>query len=188
MGCYAAPTRRSEAGSGGGGQRSSWLFGGMTPGDPALRLLRQLCGLRSKVLKPLGLRSVAFVSWPRLAWGAPELHTWAKLLVGRSDASPWPGHSAASRRFGACVLQQTGPGGRARGDPAGVPAPGKGGFEKRHVLLPGPPRLCRGPVALGGNQEPERHWGTAGHQGAGASGERGGCVAAAGAARGAQAG
>lgn len=59
-------------------QRSSWLLGGVKPGDQASHLLARLCGLGSQVPKPLGLSLVAFVIWLRLAWDVPELHTWVE--------------------------------------------------------------------------------------------------------------
>lgn len=120
-----------------------------------MRLLGQLCGLRSKVLKPLGLHFVAFVSLSRLAWDAPELHTWGGRCWWVGLTRP---RGPATRRR----LEASAPAYFGRREPVARRTearrefpPGGRSFEKRHVLFPGPPRRCRGPVAPGGKQEPE---------------------------------
>lgn len=89
--------------------------------------------------------------------------------MGRSDASPRPGHSAASRSFGACVLRQTGTGGQAHRGPAGVPARGTKLRKEARAFPRASPPVPR-PRGAGWKAGTRRRWGTVGHQDAGAWG------------------
>lgn len=78
----------------------------MKPRDAALHSLGQLCDLRNKVPNPQGLIFVAFIIWPHFVGDGSEPHTLGRGCgqAGETHHSG-PGHSAASRSFGACVLR-----------------------------------------------------------------------------------
>ena len=127
----------------------------MKPRDPALHPLGQPCGLRSKVLYPLGLNFVAFVIWPNSVGYVLEPHTLGRGCGHVGEMHP---RGLAPRRLPeASAPVYSGRRGLAAGraEARREFPPGGLGLEKRHVLLPGPPSLRRGPAALSGNRERE---------------------------------
>lgn len=114
----------------------------MKPRDSALHPLGQPCGLRSKVLNPLGLNYVAFVIWPNSVGVVPEPHTLGRGCGHLGETYP---RGLAPRRLPEASVPTYSD---RRGPAAGRTEarrefpPGGLGLEKRHVLLPGPPSLC----------------------------------------------